>query len=324
MKRITRNYILFFSLILPFTTLFSETVLLRNGESVKGKVIGQDYGKIVLETKEKTETGEKKTIEIRKATILKIVFKDIDEEEVARLRQMEEEKMKSPESEEELKRKEEAALAEKQKSEEEEKKRNEALAEKKREWEKNRVSPFGALGRSALLPGWGQWENDRKITGAIYGVLFFTSAVALYNKNREYLNAKRDYENIGNPYSEAQYFTNFYGASGTATLSQTNLTDPVTAYLYNNSNPTLLQREAVERHYNEVKKLSYLVAGIYLINLLDAFFRYEEKPFLGMEKGFYMDYSIARSSAIGYSPNASGRMDEQYMFGYKFSFGTPN
>jgi len=312
------NFILVFSTVIFALPVFSETILLRNGESVKGKILNQNYSKIIIATDGQDEAGQSQTLEISKADIVKVIYKEISEEE-ARLRLMEEEKLQNPQSEEEIKKKEEAILLEKQKAEEEEKRKNEEFAQKKSEWESKQISRFGSLGRSALLPGWGQYANDRKTSGMIYGVLFFTSAFALYNKNREYLNAKRDYENIGNPYSEAQYFTNFYGAATTTSVSQAALLDPATAYLYYHSNTTILQREAVERHYNEVKRLSYLVAGIYIINLIDAFFRYEKPTYTGLDKGFFMDYSIARSNSIGYSPNASSQMNQQYTFGYKFN-----
>ncbi|MBE7413549.1 MAG: DUF5683 domain-containing protein [Leptospiraceae bacterium] len=311
----TLSQILTFFSILTAFPLLSETILLRNGETLKGKILNQNYSKIFLETKDKDGTGEPKTIEVSKADIQKVIYKDVDNDEIARLRKLEEDKLSD---EEERKKKEEEDLSAKQRAEEEERQRQADLERRRTLWESKQVTRFGSLGRSAILPGWGQYENDRKTTGLIYGALFFSSAFLLYNKNREYLNAKRDYENYGNPYSESQYYTNFYGAS-TATVSSTSLNDPVGAYLYYNTNSSILQRQAVEKHYSEVKRLGYLVAGIYIINLLDAFFRHETKTFTG-DRGFFMDYSVARTSSLGYSPNVSSQIDKFYTFGYKADF----
>lgn len=104
--------------LISFSVIFAETIILREGKSIKGKVLSQNTKTITL------IAGKNKTV-IKKHDILKVVYKDISLDEEQKIR-MEEELKKQADA----LRQEEEALA--KKTEEEKRKKGSLLKEKER------------------------------------------------------------------------------------------------------------------------------------------------------------------------------------------------
>lgn len=209
--------------------LFAEnTVILKNGTNLKGKVVKQDGQNLTVRLLDGT------TQTIVKTQILKVIYKDLSEKEAEKIRIAEEKKLKAKEEAERLKKERAekiAAEAEKKRLAEEEKKalalaKIEELKEKERlaklqkeqknnqqteeEWlvyrENNKVkseatvacgSRLGLIWRSAIIPGWGQWCGGYRISA---GFFFASIAGAAYYaqgplKTKVY-NDKENYEMI--------------------------------------------------------------------------------------------------------------------------------
>ena len=126
----------------------------------------------------------------------------------------------------------------------------------------------GALLWSAAFPGLGQWRSGRRGEGILYGFLFSAAAFAAYDSRREYLNAKRVYEQSGNPY-ETGTLTASLITGRSVVPGPLELQDPVTAVAYD------LQfseaRSYMDRKYR-VHRMALISAGIlYIWAAADAF-----------------------------------------------------
>jgi hypothetical protein len=66
-------------------------------------------------------------------------------------------------------------------------------------------SPSGALLRSAVLPGWGQFYNDRPVKGMILGTLELGLLAFLITEHASAEAARDDYYQSGDPADEASY-----------------------------------------------------------------------------------------------------------------------
>ncbi|XDD52251.1 DUF5683 domain-containing protein [Leptospira sp. WS92.C1] len=300
-----------------YTSLFAETVLLHEGGSFRGKVVTQNQKNITIQTKEGKRV-------VQKREILKVIYKDIDEDEEERIRNAE------------IKRLEDDKLAKqrnldlkKQQEEQERLKKEQENAEKNKQIppplppEKPAISKAGALGRSAALPGWGQWASGRKFSAIIYPTLFLAAGYAVYENNRKYLIARKEYENYGNPYSTEAILLSAIGVQN-PTLAPVIL-DPIALYVYNDQiSPFQDKREAVDKAYKNLQTSIGVLAGIYMINLFDAFFLAGKVASTvgisdGTSKGLMLDYNPMASS--GNTGATSGStFESKYTFGYRFSF----
>ena len=83
-------------------------------------------------------------------------------------------------------------------------------------------------------------------------------ALGFYQSNRLFLNAKRDLSNLGSPVQPLLM---------PATLSAG---DPVALYVYNR--PFAEQQANIDRKFDRVQQAGYLLAGVYLWNLMDVWF----------------------------------------------------
>ncbi|WP_210413110.1 LA_0442/LA_0875 N-terminal domain-containing protein [Leptospira kmetyi] len=306
-----------FFFIIPFS-VFSETVLLHEGGSFRGKVVTQNQKTITIQTKEGKRVVQKKEI-------LKVIYKDIDEEEEERIRNAEIKRM-----EDEKLSKQRNVELQKQHDEEE------RLRKEREEAEKNKplppapspkpaVSKTGALARSAALPGWGQWASGRKLAAIIYPTLFLAAGYAVYENNRKYLVAKKNYEGYGNPYSQDSITLAALGIANPQLAPA--ISDPLTLYVYNQQfSPYQDRREAVDKAYKNLQTSIGVLAGIYLINLADAFIfggQISSKVGIsdGTSKGLIFDYNpMVNAGTFSSGATSSATLESKYTFGYRYQF----
>ena len=277
--------------------LHSATLILRSGKIVKGKVVTQDSRTLTY----KNDSG--KTVILQKKEILKVVYKDINEDEAARIRESE--------------KKREKELAQKQKELAEQRAREEELEREKarellerskktaqKESGKSGVTRNGAIWRSAVLPGWGQYADGRKKEAIALGSLFWVSGISWYNKNREMLNAARDLGQMNNPYNT---FTPL-----------PDLSNPVSAVLY--SEPMQSQQHTVDRHYREARSFALLTLIYYSINVADAAFYHSSVS--NKTTGSLSRSDVLWRSAVlpGWGQIRDGRRGAAYGYGGSFLF----
>ncbi|MBM9578040.1 hypothetical protein JWG45_12860 [Leptospira sp. 201903070] len=304
--------------LLPLT-LFSETVLLHEGGSFRGKVVTQNQKSITLQTKEGKRV-------VAKREILKVIYKDISEEEEERIRDAEIKRL-----EDEKLSKQRNLDLKKQQEEEERLRKERETAEKNQKPlpppppKKPEVSKAGALGRSAILPGWGQWASGRKFAAIIYPTLFLAAGYAVYENNRKYLVARKDYESYGNPYSTEAIALSALGVPN-PTLPPV-IMDPFALYVYNESSGNLYQskKDAVDKAYKNLQASLGVLAGIYLINLADAFiFGGAVSSSVGISdgssKGLMFDFNPMASSGTTMGGTSSTSWESKYTFGYRYNF----
>lgn len=68
-----------------------------------------------------------------------------------------------------------------------------------------RRSPTGALLRSAVLPGWGQFYNGEEVKGLILGSVEIGLAVWLVLEHLAAEDARKDYQESGDPADQSRY-----------------------------------------------------------------------------------------------------------------------
>ncbi|MBE8362657.1 LA_0442/LA_0875 N-terminal domain-containing protein [Leptospira borgpetersenii] len=313
LKELFLTFVVFFSVVF---TISAETVLLQEGGSYRGKVITQNQKTITIQTREGKRV-------IPKREVLKVIYKDVNEAEEENIRNLEIQKLE----EEKLSKQKDHELKKRQMEEERLRKEREAM-------EKNlpppsplppkepEVSRAGALARSAVLPGWGQWASGRKFAAILYPTLFLAAAgYAVYENNRKYIVAKREYENYGNPYAKSSLVMAALGISNPDLPPV--ISDPVTLHIYNqNFSPYQDKREAVDKAYKNLQNSIGLLAGVYLINLADAFLfggQISSKVGIsnGATKGLIFDYNPMANSGISTS---AATLESKYTFGYRYQF----
>ncbi|TGK52503.1 LA_0442/LA_0875 N-terminal domain-containing protein [Leptospira bouyouniensis] len=214
-----KNLILFIVVLALTSPLFAiNTVILKNGKTIKGKVTDQNEKGLTVQTSEGSQN-------ISKSQILKVIYKDVSDQEAEKIRLAEEKKLKDKEEKERAKLEkekliaeakehkrleEEAKLAEKQRLAEESIKESQAEKEAKAEAEwlaTRQLGPSPAatkcggrlalIWRSAVLPGWGHYCGGNTTSAATYGVLFFgTLLYTLGPLRTEEKNAKSHYDNM--------------------------------------------------------------------------------------------------------------------------------
>jgi len=228
MKRLSALLLFFLFITTPIALFAVNTVILKNGTNIKGLVSGQNDRGLTVKLANGT------TQEIPKSQILKVIYKDLSEQEAQKVRVEEEKKLKAKEEAERKKAEaaEKLAKAQEEKRLAEEAKKAEALAKQNEskdktlkeklareeadktksdaDWlvyrEANKGpsdatktcgSRMGILWRSAIIPGWGQWCGGYKISA---GVIAASLAGATYYSQgvakHDYLQSKQSYDNI--------------------------------------------------------------------------------------------------------------------------------
>ncbi|WP_000532396.1 LA_0442/LA_0875 N-terminal domain-containing protein [Leptospira interrogans] len=322
LKSSLEKLILVFGIL--FTFIFSisaETVLLQEGGSYRGKVITQNQKTLTIQTKHGKHV-------ISKKEILKVIYKDVSEEEEEKVRNAEIQRL-----EEEKLTKQRSLELKKQQEEEERLRREREAAEKNKPApppppppkKQPEVSRVGALARSVVLPGWGQWASGRKFAAIIYPTLFLAAGYAVYENNRKYVVAKREYESYGNPYSNSSLALAALGIPNPELPPV--ITDPVVLHFYNQElSPYQDKREAVDKAYKNLQASIGVLAGIYVVNLMDAFiFGGQISSTVGISngatKGLIFDYNpMANSGTINGGFTNGPTFESKYTFGYRYQF----
>ena len=108
-----------------------------------------------------------------------------------------------------------------------------------------------SVGRSLLVPGWGQFYSDRKTVGVVYSTLTALSVISLVKTYQDYLIASRDYEN----------------ALGKVQLGGFSYADRLGLYEDVDSEWKNLQQKEDKLYANIA-----IVAGVWVLNIIDSFF----------------------------------------------------
>lgn len=296
-------------------SISAETVLLQEGGSFRGKVVTQNQKTITIQTREGKRV-------IPKKEVLKVIYKDVNEAEEEKIRNLEIQKLE----EEKLSKQKDQELKKRQMEEERLGKEKEEMDNKPLPpplLKEPEVSRVGAFARSAVLPGWGQWASGRKFAAILYPTLFLAAGYAVYENNRKYIVAKKEYENYGNPYSKSSFVMAALGIANPDLPPV--ISDPVTLHIYNqNFSPYQDKREAVDKAYKNLQTSIGVLAGVYLINLADAFLfggQISSKVGIsdGTTKGLIFDYNPMASSGIS-NGGFTATLESKYTFGYRYQF----
>lgn len=306
-------------LLLP-AAAFPVTILLREGGKVQGDLVTQNQSTVVIQT----ESGKRT---IYKNLILKVLYRNVGEDEEEKIRIAEEKKIATDKRDAQLREVARKQQVQQQLEDAERLKREEAQRRQAEVPVEDAIDPKKALFRSAILPGWGQFYSDRKMFGVLWPTLMAAAAVASYDKYRVYRNAMKDYGTIGNPYSETALLG---GALGVTTFyTPPVLPDPISQY-YFDQNYNLIHQKRVEadRDFQHYQDALYALGAIYVLNLLDAYFLAGYGRNLvkaSDEKSSGMILSALPSntgmSNLGSSGSSSTSFSEtKYTFGYRFTF----
>jgi hypothetical protein len=299
-------FCIFLAVIFPVSSIFSETILFKKGGSLKGKVIGQNQNKIVIEKEDGTRT------EVLKNDILKVVYKNnLNSEDEQKIRKAETKKL-PPLEENKIAEKEKIPLIVEEivNTEPRISKENKEFTELEATW------------RSAVFPGWGQWNQERYLSGIFYNSMFLIGLYATYEKNRVYRNAKNDYDNLENPYSNESYFKIATGTPASVNFT----TDPLLSYLNAETSPFKGQRRAVENHYRELQYIGGATALVYIWNILDAYIfhpdnQYKTESFVpALGNNLYLRSSTAPLDGIPFSEFGFYSSERKTLLGYEFIF----
>ncbi len=301
--------------------IFSETILLKGNESIRGKIKNQSINSIKVEV-----NGA--IVEISKDRILKIVYLDLTKSDEAKIRAEEEkanEELPPLKKEEEKKNRGEdnTKLAEEQKTkpesiedaksnskenvEPQNKEQQTVTKEKEEPVQKNHPSRLEVTLRSALIPGWGQFTEKRNFPGIAYPTIILGLSGLILNENKKHQNSMKQYNSFSNPILLGGFILNS--------------TDPPSPP----ENTLMLfysQRSSANNsHVGTARNFSYALIGIYLWNIIDAYIFYNENAFTeNKTRGFYMDYELrAFSSQISIS-HSSLRYDQVYTGGYTIRY----
>lgn len=288
-------------IFLSIELLAVNTVILKNGKNIKGKVTNQDEKGLTI------QLSDGSTQSIAKSQILKVIYKDLSEQEAEKVRLAEEKKLREKEEKERLRLEKEQQLAEEKERKrlEEEAKKAEALAQK--DEEANRIqrekdaaaeaawiaartlgpSPantkcggrFAIFWRSAVLPGWGQYCGGHTVSAAVFGSLFFgTLGYSLTTLKNQEAQAKENYESLA-------LYNQILGPSTRFTPQFITTSDEFVGVFVEN----ILVNDVVSESRNEAKAANARYLGglgatgiIYIANLINAYWigrdTYPERP----------------------------------------------
>ncbi|TGK83104.1 hypothetical protein EHQ24_07265 [Leptospira noumeaensis] len=323
MKLTITQYFKIATLLVVLTTnLTAENILLKKGGTLQGKVVEQDQYKLKIRKEDGT------VVVLNKTDILKVVYKDhLTAAEEDKLRKAEEDKERIKREKEEaarLKKEQEDAaklekeLAAKNATADAEAKRKQEEDAKRAEADRKNLTRGGAAWRSAVLPGWGQWKQERKVQAIVYPTIIAVGLFFTYDKHRMYLNAKRDYNNLENPYTTNGLFRAAVTPPSAATVS------PTEAIVASQLGPFKGQRESVERHYREMQYIGVATLLVYFWNIFDAYYFHPTGSGLSYEdtrkEKFFMRSSVDR---VGYHPTAIAGdrgIEHRTQLGYEFTF----
>lgn len=142
------------------------------------------------------------------------------------------------------------------------------------------------LARSAIIPGWGQFQRGNYAKAVLFGGAFLGALIQVNKLNSEYLALEKNY--IGN--TNLWLFFSLFNNIGAVDLSSIG-SEPTPQFL------TLQFYDFVERrapYRNSVLSFNNGIAifsGVYLLNLLDAYFS-SSKYYFDKSEGLSFDLSI--------------------------------
>ncbi|MCB1322970.1 MAG: hypothetical protein KDK34_22125 [Leptospiraceae bacterium] len=282
-KRSTSIIILLLLLVLSASTLQAETLILKSGQQVEGRILSQTRTEVRIRTANGVQV-------ISKTDIRRILYNDQQIQEEARrqeeLRRQQEEERRRQEEEarrqaEETQRQEEEAQRQaeeaRRQAEEEARRRAEENANVEQDQEP-KVTVWNSLLRSAILPGWGQIHSGRSGSGwMIMGGFLGAAGLSLYLDDQYYL-ARRNYENDAN---EFFYTSPLLISSLGQAISDTSQFIPIGVYIIDKTSTSRQKMEQAGRYANGMR--SALLA-LYVWNLLDVVLFYpDQNSTVGLE-----------------------------------------
>jgi TolB-like protein len=119
------------------------------------------------------------------------------------------------------------------------------------------ISRMPYVWRSALVPGWGQIANDRKLKGFSMLGLFALGVGFEFNSYKNYKSSIDEYKSAGDNFILNTYLTN---------MNASNLA------LYLNTTNTNSQREQIDLYEKQLEAGAGFLAVLYLYNLFDAYY----------------------------------------------------
>ncbi|MCR9143570.1 MAG: DUF5683 domain-containing protein [bacterium] len=278
MKRtlLRKFWLIGFCLFLLPGLLLAETIILKNGTRVSGKIVGQSRTTVTIRNNAGTRV-------IQKSNIRRISYENNNNQaaEEARRKKAEEARRKRAE---EARKKEEAERLQQEeaarKSEEEARKAEEANAQKseeearlKREEEaRKKEAAYKAAGphrldaflRSLVLPGWGQIYQGRAGAGYGIGGGFLAGLGVTYYFEQRYNIARGAYEDKANDFFITSPLV--LSSFGSSISSPTTLA-PLGLVLAQDTADARKRMEDAGRWANNTRTL---LLGLYLWNLVDV------------------------------------------------------
>ncbi|AOP33653.1 hypothetical protein A0128_07230 [Leptospira tipperaryensis] len=268
-----KNFLLCLLLFFLPQWILGETILFKSGERIYATVIDQDSDAVTIIRDGKRE-------KLGKSKILKIIFKEIkDEQEIAKIIEAEKKKLnkegKKSEKEEQL----DTIYLEQMIKENSYKIVQKRLAlmekyleERDGDWEgyiSAKRNPWEPVWKSAILPGWGHSYMRQGSWSSTYSTLFFVSLVAYFGLDAAEKDRAKAYDKKIEKIFEQQFTSNLIPTSSlpAGVLDQYNQLNT-----FKNLN-SLSSIRSDESSYKHAKHSAAIVAvGVYLIQLTHAYF----------------------------------------------------
>lgn len=254
-----------------------RVVYLRNGEILYGRIVTQSASKIWLRTR-------KNVLVIPKENIRRIVYNTPREQEFIRTFDQERKRhahvlKKRLEEQRKMDRTEwEAEFSRRLKTRQE-------VEEFKRMTREEQIA-WSSLWRSALIPGWGQYYRGEHIKGSIFAGLFLVSGL-IWRKMDNDFKAVSDEFNSNTPLLAASLLTSPSAAKIILVMS---LTDDIR-----------VRKQAAS---NRAAMTGSIFAGLYVINLIDAF----------SFSGTVLLISVGGDGEGGYPPRSGLHWESRFRF----------
>lgn len=235
-------YCAIFLLLTITGSLSAETVILKSGKSFYGSVIEQNREFLKLKEKEGI------ILQFPRTDILKVTYKELNAKEVKKIVEVEIKKNLSSEKPETERKETSNSNFDTVIQSEDTMKHLSYGSQKKIRW--------GVAGRSAILPGLGQYHWDEPVWGSIYLISFLGAAINYHHAWNEHTNVKSEYQND----TRSLLFL----SSGNAGFA---------LHFIDKNNLASDYRTTA----NSLNTASDILIGIFLINLIDAFLPRENK-----------------------------------------------
>jgi hypothetical protein len=316
----SKNFIfsvLFFSL----AALQADIIYLRSGQTLSGKIVAVSPAAIVIETPNGRQT-------LAKGAVRRIVYgvtedPDKKKKEEEQRKKLEEQRKKQEELQKELQKQREDEL--KRRQDELDRQKQEALSKPQRRPEpeiSGSASMEGAIWRSALLPGWGQFYQGRSLEGSVYLASFLAVAGAAGYAGSQYSAHRSAYRSsasmllyssplaadkigVGLPYDNFALMYAIQNSNGINSAAQEKAGRDMTvallmmnslknsrvestafikeAFFLNLTSKTLAERKAMQKAAASTNVLASVALGLYAWNIADAaLFHPTSSTFIGL------------------------------------------